>query len=96
MDLDASFEKAFGSNQHPMYLYSGSSLSMIVDNQVTDLMREVPYSLEKRHFEPSQIQYLPVRSHSLEIIETQVAEVDGKLVDFSPGVTSVTLHFKHE
>ena len=96
MDLDASFERAFGNNQRPMYLYSGASRSMVVGNQVTDLLREVPYSLEKRHFEPSQIQYLPVRSHSLEIIETQVAEVDGKLVDFSPGVTSVTLHFKHE
>ena len=96
MDLDASFEKAFGNNQRPMYLYSGSSRSMIVGNQVIDLLREVPYSLGKRYLEPNQIQYLPVRSDSLDIIETQVAEVDGKLVEFSPGVTSVTLHFKHE
>ena len=95
-DLDASFEKAFGNNQRPMYLYSGSPRSMVVGNQVTDLIREVPYSLVSRYFEPNQIQYLPVRSDSLDIIETQVAEVDGKLVDFSPGVTSVTLHFKHE
>ena len=96
MDLDASFEKAFGNNHRPMYLYSGSSQSMIVGNQVTDLIREVPYSLGNRYFEPNQIQYIPVRSDSLDIIETQVAEVEGQLVDFSPGVTSVTLHFKHE
>ena len=96
MDLDASFERAFGSNHLPMYLYSGTSRSMIVGNQVTDLLREVPYLLEKRHFEPNQIQYLPVRSDSLDIIETQVAKVDGKLVEFSLGVTSVTLHFKLE
>ena len=96
MDLDASFEKAFGNNQRPMYLYLGSSRSMIVGNQVTDLIREVPYSLGNRYFEPNQIQYLPVRSDSLDIIETQVAEVDGQLVEFSPGVTSMTLHFKHE
>ena len=89
MDLDASFEKAFGNNQRPMYLYSGSSRSMIVGNQVIDLLREVPYSFGKRYLEPNQIQYLPVRSDSLDIIETQVAEVDGKLVEFSPGVTSV-------
>ena len=95
-DLDASFEKAFGNNQRPMYLYSGASQSMIVGNQVTYLIREVPYSLRDRYFEPNQIQYLPVRSDALDIIETQVAEVDGQLVDFSPGVTSVTLHFKHE
>ena len=31
-----------------------------------------------------------------DIIETQVAEVDGQLVNFSTGVTTVTLHFKHE
>ena len=96
MDLDASFERAFGVNRRPMYLYSGASRSMVVGNQVTDLLREVPYSSEKRYFEPNQIQYLPVRSDSLDIIETQVAEVDGKLVEFSPGVTTVTLHFKHE
>ena len=96
MDLDASFERAFGINQRSMYLYSNVGRSMVVGNQVTDLLREVPYSLEKRYFEPNKIQYLPVRSDSLDIIETQVAEVDGKLVEFSPGVTSVTLHFKHE
>ena len=95
-DLDASFEKALGNNQRPMYLYSGSSQSMIVGNQVTDLIREVPYSLRDRYFEPNQIQYLPVCSDALDIIETQVSEVDGKLVEFSPGVTTVTLHFKYE
>ena len=95
-DLDASFEKAFGNNHRPMYLYSGSSRSMIVGNQVTDLIREVPYSMGHRYFEPNQIQYIPVRSDSLDIIETQVAEVGGQLVEFSPGITSVTLHFKYE
>ena len=96
MDLDGSFERAFGNNHRPVYIYSDTSRSTIVGNQVTDMLREVPYSLEDRHFEPNQIQYLPVRSDSRDIIETQVAEVDGKLVEFSPGVTSVTLHFKHE
>ena len=96
MELDTSFERAFGNSHRPMYLYSNTAQSTIVGNQVTDLLREVPYSLESRHFEPNQIQYLPVRSDSLDIIEMQVAEVDGKLVEFSPGVTSVTLHFKHE
>ena len=95
MDLDWSFERAFGSNHCPMCLYSGTSQSMVVGNQVTNLLWEVPYS-EKWYFEPNQIQYLPVHSDSLDIIETQVGEVDGKLVEFSPGVTSETLHFKHE
>ena len=54
MDFDVSYEEAFGNNRRPMNLYSGSSRSMIVDNQVTDLLREVPYSLEKRYFEPNE------------------------------------------
>ena len=99
--LDEAYHKAFGMSvsnkpRRPMYLYSNVGRSMIVGNQITDLLREVPYALENRHFEPSQIQYLPVRSDVLDIIEVQVAEIDGKLVEFSPGVTSVTLHFKHE
>ena len=77
-----------------MHLYSNAGRSMIVGNQVTDLMREVPYALEERHCEPDNIQYLPVRSDVIDIIEMQASENDGKLVEFSPGVTSVTLHFK--
>jgi len=46
------------------------------------------------NYEPSQIQYKPVRSNRLDIVEMQLAENDGKLVDFASGVTSVTLHFK--
>ena len=83
MDFDVSYEEAFGNNRRPMNLYSGSSRSMIVDNQVTDLLRELPYSLEKRYFGPNQIQYMPVCSDAIDIIETQVAENDGKLVEFS-------------
>ena len=94
VDLDNAYERAFGNNRRSMHLYSNAGRSMIVGNQVTDLMREVPYALEERHFEPNTIQYLPVRSDGIDIIELQVSENDGKLVEFSPGVTSVTLHFK--
>ena len=69
---------------------------MITGNQVTDLLREIPHDPTKMTYEPRHILYLPVRGNAMDIIETQVAEVDGKLVEFSPGVTSVTLHFKHE
>ena len=42
--------------------------------------------------EPKHIQYLPVRSDVLVIIETQVAENDEKLVEFS---LEVALPFKN-
>ena len=96
MDLDGSYERAFGNNHRPLYLYSNAMQSMIVGNQVTDLMREIPYSLEQRQFVPDQVQYMPVRSDVMDIIETQVAESDGKLTDFVSGVSTVTLHFKYE
>ena len=96
MDLDASFERAFGVNQRPMYLYSGASQSMVVGNQVTDLLREIPHDPAKMYYEPKHILYLPVRVDVMDIIETQVAENDGALVNFAPGVTTVTLHFKYE
>ena len=96
MDLDGAFERAFGCNRRPLYVYSNAMRSMVVGNQVTDLMREVPYALSERHFTPNPVQYMPVRSDVMDIFETQVAENDGTLVNFVPGVTTVTLHFKYE
>ena len=47
-------------------------------------------------YEPRHILYLPVRVDVMDIIETQLAENDGKLVEFASGVTTVTLHFKYD
>jgi len=80
----------------PMYLYSNVGRSTITGNRVTDLLREVPHDPTKTTYEPSQVQYKPVRSNVLGIVELQLAENDGKLLDFTSGVTSVTLHFKYE
>ena len=64
--------------------------------KVTDLLKQVPYSLEHRDFQPKHILYLPVRSIGMDIVEVQVSENDGALTEFEPGETSITLHFKHE
>ena len=69
---------------------------MITGSRLTDLLQEIPHESSKGSYEPNHIQYIPVCSDVIEIIETQVAENDGKLVEFSSGVTSVTLHFKHD
>ena len=104
--LDEAYRMAFGGVNEtvivsapprgPLYLYSNVGQSTVTGNQITDLLREVPYSLREHHFEPRHIQYLPLRTDVIDIIETQVAENDGELVDFISGVTSVTLHFKYE
>ena len=60
---------------------------MITGNQVTDLLREIPHDPTKMSYEPVHIQYKSVRSNLMDIIETQVAENDGRLVDFVSSVT---------
>lgn len=101
--LDEAYQKAFGGgasttapNRSPLYVYSNVGESMVTGNQVTDLLREIPHDPTLMTYEPAHIVYLPVRSEIVDIIETQVAENDGKLVDFVSGVTTLTLHFRYE
>ena len=101
--LDEAYQKAFGGSlpntitpRTPMYLFSNVGRSTIIGNRLTDLLREIPHESSKGSYEPINILYIPVRSDVIDIIETQVAENDGKLVEFPSGVTSVTLHFKNE
>ena len=77
-------------------MYSNAGRSTVTGNQVTDLLREIPHDPSKMYYEPKHILYLPVRVDVMDIIETQVAENDGALVNFASGVTTVTLHFKYE
>ena len=101
-DLDRSFDEAFGDQSYiayhipkrPLYVYSNAGRSVITGAKVTDLLREVPYNPEEIGYEPKHIQYIPLRSDVVDIIEVQVSESDGSLVNFEPGDTLVTLHFK--
>jgi len=69
----------------------------MVGNRVTNLLREIKYHTQgTTHFEPMHIQYLPVRNEFVEIIETQMAEVNGDLAQLGEGHTILTLHFKKE
>ena len=83
-------------HQSPLYVYSDAGQSMVTGNQVKDLLTEIAQDPTKMYYEPRHILYLPVRFEVMDIIETQLAENDGTLVDFAPGVTTLTLHFKYE
>ena len=48
------------------------------------------------YFVPLHVRYLPVRNEYVQMIESQVAEMDGDLVNFGEGHTIITLHFKKE
>ena len=81
----------------PLHVYCDVGTSSIVGNRITDLLRELKYHPQNTtHFEPIHIQYLPVRNEVVEIVETQMAEINGDLVQFGEGHTILTLHFKRE
>jgi len=81
----------------PLHVYCNVGTSSMVGNRITDLLREIKYHpQETTHFEPRHIQYVPVRNEVVEIVETQMAETNGDLVQFGEGHSILTLHFKRE
>ena len=97
LNLNASFKNVIGSTKRSLFVYSDAGGRGVVGNQVTDLLREVNYKREGKgyqYFEPLHIQYIPVHKDVVDIIETEVAETTGELVQFGEGNTIVTLHFK--
>ena len=97
INLNAAFQAIVRSTSRSLFVYSDVGGSGVVGNQVTDLLREVNFirrGFGVQYFEPLHIQYIPVRKDLIDIIETQVAETTGELVDFGEGNTIVTLHFK--
>lgn len=97
VNMNTAFQTLVGKSSRSLFVYSDVSESSIVGNQVTDLLREVNYVRRGEgnvYFEPLHIQYIPLRKDVLDIIETQVSETTGDLVDFAEGDTILTLHFK--
>ena len=81
----------------PLHVYCDVGTSSMAGGRITDLLREIKYHpKETTHFEPRHIQYVPVRNEVVEIVETQMAEINGDLVTFGEGHTLLTLHFKRE
>ena len=81
----------------PLHVYCNVGTSSMVGGRITDLLREIKYHPQNTtHFEPRHIQYVPVRNEVVEIVETQMAETNGDLVQFGEGRTLLTLHFKRD
>jgi len=96
LNLNKAFESVIGSSSRSLLVYSNVGGGSVVGNQVTDLLREVNLIRKGagvQYFEPTHIQYIPVRKEVLDIIEVQVAESTGELTTFGAGNTIATLHF---
>jgi len=98
VQLNAKFRPSTEfSPTRPLHVYCNVGTSSMVGNRITDLLREIKYHPQNTvHFEPIHIQYLPVRNELVEVVETQMAEIKGDLVQFGEGHTVLTLHFKRE
>ena len=63
-----------------------------------DLLRQMPYYptlVGSFYYDPKQIQYIPLRNNSFDIIETQISEtVNNNLTQFDDGATIVTLYLR--
>ena len=85
-----------------LQVYSDAHGSSMIGNKNADLLREIKYYREGKgsmYFEPQHIQYLPVRKQIMESVEVQIVETTGQvgdLVQFGPGSTFLTLHFKKD
>ena len=96
-NLNTAFRSIVGEPTRTLHVYSDVAGSIMVGNRVTDLLREVMYQRKghgSAYFEPTHIQYIPLRKEVVDIVEINVAETNGDLTKFGPGNTIVTLHFK--
>ena len=97
INLNHSFKNVLGSSSRSLFVYSDVGGSSVVGDQVTDLLREVNYERGGKgsyYFEPTHLQYIPLRKEVFDITVAQVAETTGDLVKFGQGNTIVTLTFE--
>ena len=97
VNLNYAFKHVFRPSMRSLFVYSDVGGSSVLGDQLTDFIREVNYKRKWKgthYFEPTHMQYIPLRKELLDIIQIQVAEGSGALTEFGDGVTTVTFHFK--
>ena len=81
-----------------MYVYSSLCNPVMVGDQTTVLLRQVPYRpllTGTYSYDTPIIQYVKLRNPHIEEIETEISEMDtNQLVQFSQGATILTVHFR--
>ena len=81
-----------------LYVYSSLCNPVMVGDQTTVLLRQVPYRpllTGTYSYNAPIIQYVKLRNPHIEEIETEISETDtNQLVQFSQGATILTVHFR--
>lgn len=101
ININTAFSNAVGPTQRSLLCYSDVTQPSVVGNQTTQLLREFYYEhggkgrkTGSTYYEPHRRQYLPLRSNTVTVISTEIAEKSGELTKFVPGETTVTYHFR--
>ena len=81
-----------------LYVYSSLCNPVMVGDQTTVLLRQVPYRpllTGTYSYDAPIIQYVKLRNPHIEEIETEISETDtNQLVQFSQGAMILTVHFR--
>ena len=99
INLDYTFSHISNHTSRPLYVYSDVGSSNGQGDQITDFIRAIDFRRQGKgsyFYEPMHLPYIPPRKEVLDILQVQIAETTGELVNFGQGVTTVTLHFKNE
>ena len=78
-------------NARNLYVYSSLCAPVIMGDQTTDLLRQIPYEerIQGNHyFEPRHIHYIPLRNNHFDVIETQLSESTNNNLAVLPGKAS--------
>ena len=99
INLDYAFNNVSDHSSRPLYVYSDLGTSSVLGDQITDFICAIDFRHKGRgsyFYEPTHLHYIPLRKETLDILQVQIAETTGELVNFGQGVTTVTFHFKNE
>ena len=103
INLNAAYRNITGLLTHrTLYIYSDIGSGMMIGKRMTDLLREVQHKRTTFegtvYFEPTHIQFHPIRSNLVNTVQVQISETNGSLVTFSHGAEPVivTLVFKNK
>ena len=78
----------------PAMIYCNVGESQMVGNQITNFLQDVPYKNEAMWWSPETTHYTAGRDETTEVVEVEVADNTGKLLNLNPhGETQLTLHF---
>ena len=94
--VNESFEEAYGSAERLLFVFSNLVESSTYAEQITNILRDVPYQVQQKCYEMDRMHYMSLRSELVDIIEIAIKEEDGSSPHFRSGNTILTLHFKYE